>query len=518
MTDKQRRTQQAVSLQIVVLLMVWLSAAPSRAEEGAPPVLDPADVFTDAVEVVETLPILNVDPRTRKLWYFDPSEETWREYDYPIEVADVEVLHTARRSDGTFVIGDAVLNSNEEGYWTPSPEHVWIFNPSEEEVTSPKVACGRIQDLQGEGRWVVYQRAEDNLYYLCFTETGDIREPLPEVVQTKLCNLADDIYWRLPSPSPDGNWLVFTECNTQDLYAVELATGQTNYLGMLEQTPITFIDQWIDATAFTLRANTRSPESRYSVYIADLAEPESLELIATQYANSPRYYDNSPRYIWDGNATSLLESGQVGRQEIYEYNLETRERSVLVHEPCDSISPENLSISICSPSRAFPANSRYIAVLSTLPQQWYELVTVFDLESGEIVYDNIASSPAYFVWEDEDTFSYYGGIGDEREFLTHIVTITEQGFRDSAAIRPLPYSPSPINTSTGKNLWLANDPRSLLISIYDFEAGQNIPIFQDVNRQQFLFEGYWQSDGTLQITVTNELRYFAFGAWIVRIS
>jgi hypothetical protein len=38
-----------------------------------PPVLDPADIFTDAVEVVETLPILNADNAARMLWYFEPA-------------------------------------------------------------------------------------------------------------------------------------------------------------------------------------------------------------------------------------------------------------------------------------------------------------------------------------------------------------------------------------------------------------------------------------------------------------
>jgi len=38
-----------------------------------PPVLDPADIFTDAVDVVETLPILNADNDARMLCYFDPA-------------------------------------------------------------------------------------------------------------------------------------------------------------------------------------------------------------------------------------------------------------------------------------------------------------------------------------------------------------------------------------------------------------------------------------------------------------
>jgi len=59
-----KRCTQAFS---IVSLLLCLAPHVSHAQGEPPPVLDPADVFTGAVEVVETLPVLNADNEARML-------------------------------------------------------------------------------------------------------------------------------------------------------------------------------------------------------------------------------------------------------------------------------------------------------------------------------------------------------------------------------------------------------------------------------------------------------------------
>lgn len=91
---------------LAITFLLALAPRMSRAQGESPPVLDPADVFADAVQVVETLPILNADNDARMLWYFDPAAGEWRGYVYPDGLKFSFARRFAVRMSGTKHLGN----------------------------------------------------------------------------------------------------------------------------------------------------------------------------------------------------------------------------------------------------------------------------------------------------------------------------------------------------------------------------------------------------------------------------
>ncbi len=329
------------SILLAILLLAVMPLTHTRAQDGGdnlPPVLNPADFFTDAVEIIETLPVVNVDNETRTLYYFDPTAMQWTAYPYPAELAEVEDV--VNRSDGTYFVG------KERFYIYTTPEDGFIFDPARGRFSRPSGACGTVQDAPGDGQWTLFQQVDDAAWYLCFTETGKLEGPLP--ADLELC----DSYQRIPA-SVDRDWIVFADCKIEPLpysiYAYQRSTGTLNFLGTgaSEWNETVKIERWADATRpIIVNSDMRNP-TLVSYFMADVTQPHSLTPMfdGLRYSHTwgwVNYYDDPPRYEWlPGEFEPIMFNQELRTCALHAYDLTTAQETVYPASPgiCGSGTP-----------------------------------------------------------------------------------------------------------------------------------------------------------------------------------
>jgi hypothetical protein len=468
---------------------------PAVAQDSGRPVIDPATIFAPSVEVVETLPVLNYDNDARLVWYFNPQSKQWRSYEYPAELSNID--RPFDRSDGSYFLVDVPSSFEWQTYQLSDVDdihYLWLFNPVSGTFDHPVARCGRPQALSGEGDWLLVQ--DDGLWRFCNTETGEVKNPLPEDLQQKI-ECVPEFYGSASATSPSGKWLVFHDCGYPvTLYSFEIATENVNRLNV---TPIEFhgqlgLQHWfsetaVDVVAFQTMAKLPSP-----VYVVDVTKPDSLELIAY----NPKFLNDPPRLVWhEVNNEPINSEDEFGAWiEVYEYNVVTGKRSHLMRYGCG----DNLADCPVGPNILSP-NGKLIAI---------ENNPLDVVGAGLIIYDTVAekvifNEPTLQMWDearwtDDNTFVYISDpLFAPSLSVIHFEDekISQTSFGDSEMdLRFL----SPDGT-----YYLANTRNA--VNLYSVKTGKIIPVAAS---KEYLFS-YWDDAGFLIVTVDYQQ------SWRVRV-
>jgi hypothetical protein len=265
-----------------------------KAQDEFLPVVKPEDILVDSSQVVERLPLVNIDDSTRTFYYFDSSANAWEAYPYPDELEAIEDVryHVHSRSDGTYVI-------NPRGFWGFSQtiaSEVWIFDPATGGFSRPDAACGLMQALPGDGQWVIIEDEELGESFLCFTETGERSPPIPSLSPEFRClhNFRQPM-----QASPDNRWVLVVCGGLQfDAHSYNTETQQFYYLGRSTERLNENVEviQWVNGTEAIIHSYPSWNPPGNTYYVADATRPDSLEFITWQLYAAPFYF-NSPSHL-----------------------------------------------------------------------------------------------------------------------------------------------------------------------------------------------------------------------------
>jgi hypothetical protein len=333
-------------LAVGLRFITWTASAQ---DDNLPPVLSAADVFDDPVEIVETLPILNADDSARLLYYYDPAQQMWVSYPYPDEVENVKSV--VPREDGTFFVA--------ESYYNPvfsSSEDTWLFDPASGALSRAEMVCGRIKPLSGE--WKLSQSRETGLFHLCFTETGPLTDSLPGELQPHLCG-----FWRRPpKASPDGRWVVFSDCEFEphpvSLYSYDTTTGEVRFLGPGpgEHEEMVTVDRWADNLHPVIQFDSTRNPSFVSLYVADVSQSESMRRIfGTLRYNSSwdwfSFYENPLRYEWVPAEFAVSSMRTTESCRLHAFDLETLQE--ITYPPVSGVCGRGVPVNDASDDRLY---------------------------------------------------------------------------------------------------------------------------------------------------------------------
>jgi hypothetical protein len=535
-----------------------------------PPVLDPRDVFTEAVEVVETLPILNVDNAARLAYYFDPSTNAWAAYPYPDGLLATKSFEA--RGDGTYLLGAPYVSAFS------MPDEAWIFDPARGTFSHPQEACGQIQALAGEGKWRLYQFPGDGLWHLCFTETGEMLPPLPGDMQPDVGFSPD---YRT-SISPSGDWIVFVVGGFA-IYAYEVVSGSVHDLGALENYSGFYggisVPRWADNTHPIIQGVIYHYNPEFYTYVADVTLPGSMRGIADGAPGIVTYFDDPPRYEWVPGEhrlnSSVAEKSGSDQCRIHAFFLETLEETVYPEIPnvcgLGTIVPDGSGDRLYRSVRELGTGTyTYTATLIrfnpetgqssgllTGPLVWLDDITadghyaillmgssvpyvstymndlsliidqvpspylaIFDLSANRVEYE------AQGTWTTED---YFGSIVEWAMDDTFL--LTDNTRRESRLIRLGDYTV--VETPTGYRFDKPNGYRVLVwegtpgsaqgVGLRDARTGVEVSIIKPVIGEQRLVRLEWQGSDTLRVQVVDQRRSqdvvypFVLGSWLVRV-
>lgn len=562
----------AVTRMTLLVFLVGLCLAPraSRAQDTLPSVLKPADIFTDAVQVVETLPIVNTDDATRTLYYFDPAKNEWRSYAYPKALRDTAYWQTKRRSDGKYLI-------NELGFPIHADE-LWVFDPVQGTIVHPEAACGTMKALSGEGQWIPYENPLDNHNYMCFTETGELGAQLPQAV-TDDNQCGTFAGWRATSSSPNKEWAVFANCVDYQvtLYSYNVPRHTVYVLGTLPQHDVIEVE-WFSATRIVVHDDRyQGNPDNYSLFAADVDQPNSLRALFSQLYHPIAYHDNPPRYefveaeyslpggccdenatqaeieahyqetcglqiyypetrqkttapyipgicgtgmiIPDGTGDRLYRSlnyteGQgITSATLLRFNWETGKKTALLTDEIqwiDSVSPDGRYVILAVDHNAQVVDD---IMLEGHSYDIHPTAVVFDLRMGKVIYE-IHGGDWYYdlrvTWIDGSTF--YIQVYDQFNLhVGQIVKLTEGGVDETVIDKVGDFAPDFSHV-----LERVDDE----MSIYNMVTGKTTSIIPQEAIRNYDFETEWQSNDTLLVTVKDKTRQddFVFARWRVRVS
>jgi len=324
---------------LVLSMLAEVHPAQGQKRQDTLPVLDGAAIFTDAVTILDTEPMVTLDWTNKTLYYLDRDATQWTSTKLPESFISSPVI--ARRSDGTYLVGNASIE-----FLMDFPGETMIFDPRTGIFSSPDRQCDKIKALPGEGKWILHAAKVGDLYVFCNTESGAQSPTLTETKRSVYCNTR--FQGLVPSVlSPDGKVVIAALCRSEfeiALYAYDIGAKTSRLLGVIKSTGQTYdgalsIERWADAThpiigvaaAFTdfmrfSRVPRDTLQNRIGMLLfADVTQANSLKSIVGTGnlrfgARLVRYFDAPPRYMWIPGEN---EKSTTPDCRLYEFDLKT---------------------------------------------------------------------------------------------------------------------------------------------------------------------------------------------------
>ncbi|MBX3081833.1 MAG: hypothetical protein KF716_09385 [Anaerolineae bacterium] len=298
----------AKKLLVLCYMLCSLATITARADAPQPKVLQPSDVFMDAVEVLDTVPVLNISGIDNRMYFLDRDAVAWRDFEHPKLPIDSYLGDEWR---GGFIksLNDHLYLYGGSTYYRFVADKFRVFNTLDGTFSMPDMVCGIVKGLEEDTEIVFYRPTIDAPYYPCFLQTGSLGQALPSAVSKAFCNFEspkepDAVNIPL-SVSPDHKWLLLEDCNfPHSFYSYEVATGKVNFLGKdeMDDDEDIVVQRWADNTHPIIFTEAHRNDAYRALRYADVTRENSLQEIIGDYypAFEPfsQYFANSRRYLW----------------------------------------------------------------------------------------------------------------------------------------------------------------------------------------------------------------------------
>lgn len=272
---------------ISLFVLVVTFASVQAQDEPAPWPPDPADIFAPGVEVEDTerFEPPQFDNLSRQIRIFD-QELGWREFSYPDQLDSIKYLEAALPEQLVFTIGKTEAHQVPFVFWT--------LDIQESRFSRQALFCGIANLSQRQVKWVAETDYDTRITRLCNTATGELTDPLPEMIDYPADGLA---YTKKISTSPNGDWVIlFTSGSGYHVYAYEFATGKLNDLGGGEGDEGDAV--WLDNSHILIKSRYIPSQYPVNAYLADATIGNSMHYLTSWPPFADPYYDNPPRYEW----------------------------------------------------------------------------------------------------------------------------------------------------------------------------------------------------------------------------
>lgn len=300
----------AKKLLVLCCILCSLATVNVRADSPQPKVLQPSDVFTDAVEVLETEPVLNINGINGRMYVLEHDASAWRDFDYP-KLPEHGYFADGWRGELIKPLNNHLYLFGGSTFYNSFANAFRVFNTLDGTFSMPEVVCGIVKGLEEDTELVFYRPTIDAPYYPCSPQTGKLGQPLPDKVNKILCNYGTsedpDAVEPPLSVSPDHKWLLFADCHSpHSFYSYEQATGKVNFLGKTEtemgDDEDIVVQRWADNTHPIIFTEAHRNDSYRALWYVDVTRESSLQEITGDYfpAFEPfiQYFASSHSYLW----------------------------------------------------------------------------------------------------------------------------------------------------------------------------------------------------------------------------
>lgn len=197
--------------------------------------LNEDEIFTDSVEIIERRAIVRAFDDTRKIYYFDPDELNWNEYDYPRQMQTI--YNIQMYSDTEILLRES---------FDAEPSSMRLLNVETGELSFPERRCGEVTPLNNFPRWKFYENSICNTGTLdAYSIPQNVFDAHTETQNTRIsCGTMDSAI----DFSPDNDYLIFGTCEGRynRLYRYDLETETTELIFSIEGTQTLNILAWRD--------------------------------------------------------------------------------------------------------------------------------------------------------------------------------------------------------------------------------------------------------------------------------
>ncbi|MBA3870593.1 MAG: hypothetical protein H0X30_15735 [Anaerolineae bacterium] len=331
---------------LIVFLVALLTPVQAQDYKDVPAhvaslvVLKPDDVFTDKVEVVQTLPELNSDGFNKVLYYLATDSNQWETLTPPDELSNS--LQTDDLPDGNFEITD--VPSDMAGP-CPSASPTFEFNPSARSFTRQP---DEKEAFDARLYWdLFYSTPPENIRVRNYCELnlfgGEMPTDVSDLIRSSIENGG-----HYPQTWHSQDYLVaaspIANEKGQYLFAVYTTANDT----WSESFPLTlqgdweFSGEWESSSEFktNMLYFTAQGETGEIYYKLDIAHKTFHELFRTPYSQAVFAKDQFYYYV----------SHADNHYQFYRYDLNAEQGDVIAEFPCSAITNQCEALTIVEPN------------------------------------------------------------------------------------------------------------------------------------------------------------------------
>lgn len=474
----------------ILIVILFVSLTPVYAQCGCThnhvedlAVLKPADVFTDNIEVLQTLPELEADGSNKVLYYLAADSEGWEKLTPPDELSNF--LQTDRLQNGNFEVTDIP----PEGP-CPSTAPIFEFNPDTRAFT-----------LQPPDNDVPAPHSYWFLFYSSPPENIRLRKYCQGRRELYSAEMPTDVSDTIRSGMENGDYPHFVNSHDYVVVFTPIANPQGQYLltvytfatdSWSESFPLALKGDWsfrelgFKADMFYFAANGQTGEIYYKLDIANKTLHELFRTPYAQYAISKQW--DEPRYYMDYDNTQYL---------FYRYDLLSEQREVVAKLPCTAITEKCEALQIYSTNLWTKMTDLMLVLKGSETTKGFPFFVV-DVPKEQMLHKGLFPSSSVSVDWLENTpgviISLYHSAPKPYGVAVNF---------NSASSNNFPYyitHVSPDGHRVIVELENAEDS-TRTVGIVDLETLAYTPITLPLDTNRFDTSIYWQQDGTIKARV-----------------
>jgi hypothetical protein len=484
-----------------------------HARAAALPVLQPEDVFADNVEVIETLPELNVDGINNVHYFLAPDSDEWELLSLPDALPDYDAsyLSTERLSNGNFQV--SVMPSDMGGpCQSPTPilefdpmTHLFTLQEAEVYTPDPRLFWN-----------LFYSNPPENIRLRNYCESDLFGAELPDDMSDSIRSNIEDS-GRYPAQMNTSDYLIVAtpSVNDEDNYLFAIYTVDDDRWS--ETFPLVLPGDWTfskvgfenDLLYFVAKG-----EAGTVFFTLDIASKSFNELFRTPYPQ-PVFPGRDDVYYYVGyNDTHY---------QFHRYDLFSQREEIIAELPCSDISGGCTELYVKETNRWTDITNLMFVLQGDETEEGVPYFVV-DVTNSKLLYKGLFPSSAMSIrWLDNhEPGLLVGSYQDMEEQCT--VMIDLNGENAPEAQITIPYRVGDISPDEQHVVVYEKDAESntQTFGIVDLETLAYTPVTLSLDMNEFGISIFWRTDETLQATIyarDNDNEWFnplPLRTWVIR--
>ncbi|MEO8607273.1 MAG: hypothetical protein ABI690_05295 [Chloroflexota bacterium] len=463
----------------------------ANADADGLPVLEPQDVLTDNVAVIETLPELNGDIVNNVLYFLEPNSDNWEMLSPPNAISGY--VSTDRLQNGNFRVYE--MPSDMAGPCPPATPS-FEFDPATRHFTQQ---AEEIDTPDSGSYWgLFYPNPPENIGLRNYCELDTYGAELPDDISDLIrASIEHDGHYDGPYPTEMHipNYLIVAAPLPDDAGNYLFAVYTVDDGNWSDSIPLTLTGDWafrsLGYQGDVLYIEARG-ETGVIFYRLDVARKAFKKLFQTPYPQSAFSGQNNVYYYMSHNDTDY---------QFYRYDLFSEREEIIAALPCAAFTDHCIELSIRDSNRWSHITELMFVVEGAKAADGIPYFVV-DIPNASVLHKGLLPpTTTSLLWLDTKPSLLISVYRDVPEPYAVLVDLSGDNPAETQIV--IPYRIADISPNEQSAVVYVADieANTQTIGIVDLQTLAYRPITLPLDTSVFDVGIFWRTDATLEITI-----------------